>query len=95
MTENDNFIDLEDLYNLDRNFNELVNTGGNWENDGRVRSTRNVGMRNLPIVGLNLTLINNNVYGILYIRVPQLRKLPRLTGLHLFANSCNNTCLWL
>ena len=82
---------------MDRNFNELVNTGGNWENDGRVCSTRNVGMRqrNLPTVGLNLTLINNNVNGILYIRVPQLRKLPRLTGLHLFANSCNNTCLWL
>ena len=59
MTENDSFSDLvEDLYNLDRNFNELVNTGGNWENDGRVRSTRNIGMRqrNLPI-GLNLTLI--------------------------------------
>ena len=37
MTENDSFSDLEeDLYNLDRNFNELVNTGGNWENDGRV-----------------------------------------------------------
>ena len=50
---------------------ELVNTGGNWENDGRVRSTRNVGMRqrNLSVVlGLNLTLINNNVNGILYIR---------------------------
>ena len=38
MTENDRFSDLEeDLYNLDRNFNELVNTGGNWENDGRAR----------------------------------------------------------
>ena len=30
MTENDNFSDLEeDLYNLDRNFNELVNLGDN------------------------------------------------------------------